>query len=245
MRNVDVCLSPELLHLYDIKGKVVVVVDVLRATSVMVTATANGITEIVPVSEISACCDLLKKGYIGAAERNGQTAEGFSYGNSPFSYMGDAIKGKKLAITTTNGTLSINKAKGADQVIIGSFLNKSAVISYLRDQEKDVLVLCAGWKGRVNLEDTLFAGAVVEGLNDDFRCEHDGSIAAHSIYKIAQHDLLGFLSNCSHFRRLSKLNISKDIEFCLKQDVYDVVPVLEGDKIVSSNKVKAGVEVVK
>lgn len=233
MRNIDVCLSPELLHLYDIEGKVVVVVDVLRATSCMVTAIAHGVKEIIPVSKLDECIELVSKGCLGAAERDGKKAEGFEYGNSPFSYMCEEVVGETLAMTTTNGTLAINKSKGADEVIIGAFINKTAIIKYLIDQPKDVVILCAGWKGKVNLEDTLFAGAVVEGVFDEFTCEHDGSLAALAIYQNTKHDLLGFLSNCSHFRRLKKLNIQKDIEFCLKHDIYDIVPILQGEKVVS------------
>lgn len=226
------CLSPELLELYPVEGKVVVVADILRATSCMTTAIANGAAEIVPVSTVEECEELKSQGYLAAAERNGAKVEGFEFGNSPFSYMDAGIDGAKIAVTTTNGTMSINKSKGADEVIIGSFLNLKTVINYLLDQEKDVLILCAGWKGRINLEDTLFAGAVVEGVKNEFLCEHDGSIVAHSIYLNGGKDKLGFLSNCSHFRRLSKLNIGKDIEFCMKEDVYNVIPVLQGDKLV-------------
>ncbi len=232
MKSVDVCLSPELLELYPVEGKVVVVADILRATSCMTTAFAHGASEIIPVSTVEECLELKTKGYLTAAERNGEKVEGFEFGNSPFSYMNDGIEGAKIAVTTTNGTMSINKSKGADEVIIGSFLNLSTVIKYLLDQEKDVLILCAGWKGRINLEDTLFAGAVVEGVKNEFLCEHDGSIVAHSIYLNAGNDKLGFLSNCSHFRRLSKLNIGEDIEFCMKEDVYNVIPVLQGDRLI-------------
>lgn len=233
MNNIDVCLTPELLELYPIEGKIVVVVDILRATSCMTAAFAHGVKEIIPVSEVEACKALQAKGYLAAAERNGEKVEGFDFGNSPFSYMTDDVKGKTVAVTTTNGTVAINKSKAAEEVIIGSFLNKKAVVDYLKTQDKDVLILCAGWKGRVNLEDSLYAGAVVDELQDSFVYEHDSAMMAHVLYQNAGKDRLAFLANSSHFKRLKKLNIQKDIEFCLtSDDNYDVIPVLKGDRLV-------------
>lgn len=232
MRNIDVCLSPELIDLYDIEGKIVVVVDILRATSCMVTATAHGIKEIVPVCEVEECKQLQQKGYLAAAERNGDVVEGFEFGNSPFSYMDENIKGKSLGVTTTNGTIAINRSRPADEVLIGAFLNISAIAEYVKGKDKDLVIFCAGWKGRVNLEDTLFAGALIDLLKETHSLEHDAAIVAHSTYLNAQEDMLTFLSGCSHVRRLNRLNIKKDIEFCLRTDVYDVIPALKGDSII-------------
>ncbi len=99
-------------------------------------------------------------------------------------------------------------------------------------QPHDVLLLCAGWKGKINLEDTLFAGAIIEGLNGNFFSENDAAIAAKTLYSVAKNDMMGFLSNSSHVRRLKGLNIIKDISFCLKSDVYNVIPVLKGNELV-------------
>ncbi len=236
MKSIDVCLTPELLHLYPVEGKTVVVVDILRATSVMTTAIAHGIKEIIPVKTIAECRDLKNAGCLAAAERNGEMQEGFDFGNSPFSYMGKEIKGKTLAITTTNGTVAIKNSEDADEIVIGSFLNISAVKNYLLEKSNDILILCAGWKGRVNLEDTLFAGALIEMLKDDFELNHDGALVAHSIFVNAGDDKLKFLNGCSHFKRLANLNIQKDIEFCLEHDVYDVVPVVLNGKVVILNE---------
>ncbi|HEY8401757.1 MAG TPA: 2-phosphosulfolactate phosphatase [Cytophagaceae bacterium] len=232
MRNIEVCLTPELVDLYGVENKVVVVVDILRATSCMTTAIAHGIKSIIPVATLDECKALKGQSCITAAERDGKMAEGFDLGNSPFSYMQEALKGKTIAMTTTNGTLAITKSKNAAEVIVGSFLNKSAVINYLISQPNDVLILCAGWKGKVNLEDTLFAGAVVEGVKGYFDSENDSAIAAQVLYQTARQDMLSFLSNSSHAKRLHNLNIKKDIEFCLTEDVYNVIPVLKGNSLV-------------
>ncbi|MFN6943655.1 MAG: 2-phosphosulfolactate phosphatase [Cytophagaceae bacterium] len=235
MRNIDVCLTPELLHLYEVEGKVVVVVDILRATSCMTTAIAHGVEKIIPVATLEECERYKCKGYLTAAERDGMKADGFDLGNSPFSYMENSIAGKTLVVTTTNGTLAITKSEKAAQIIAGSFLNLSAVVNYLLEQPNDVLILCAGWKGKVNLEDTLFAGAVVEALEKTFFSHNDAAMAALTLYKVAKKNIGAYLENSSHARRLRNLNIKKDIEFCLKQNVYNVVPIMKNGALVSLN----------
>ncbi|QNF34890.1 2-phosphosulfolactate phosphatase [Adhaeribacter swui] len=232
MPLLDVCFSPELIHLYDLKGRVVVVVDILRATSSMVTGLAHGLEKIIPVSTLAECQQFASKGYLTAAERDGKKAEDFDLGNSPFSYMEDFVKGKTLAMTTTNGTHAIRLSLAADKVVVGAFLNVSSVAAYLVEQQKDVLVVCAGWKGKFNLEDTLFAGALAHKLQGLFESENDATLAAYHLYETAKSDLPLYLSKASHVQRLKNLNITKDITFCLQQDVYDIVPVLEGDYLV-------------
>lgn len=230
-RNIDICLTPELLHLYEIKDRVVVVVDILRATSCMTTALAHGVERIIPVATLEECKSYQNQGLLAAAERDAKKAEGFDLDNSPFSYMQDHLKGKTIAMTTTNGTLAITKSKEAVEIIVGSFLNKTAVINYLRSQPNHVLVLCAGWKGKVNLEDTLFAGALVDELKDEFKVEDDATLGAHTIYSCAKFNMLKSMASSSHVKRLHRLNLAKDIEFCIREDVYDIIPVLRGNAL--------------
>ena len=232
MPLLDVCFTPELIPLYELSGRVVVVVDILRATSSMVTGLAHGIEKIIPVSTLAECQALAKQGYLTAAERDGKKADGFDLGNSPFSYMEAFVKGKTLAMTTTNGTHAIRLSAAADKVVVGAFLNLSRVAAYLTAQQKDVLVVCAGWKGKFNLEDTLFAGALAHQLQETFAFENDATLASAHLYAVAQNDLLQFLSKASHVQRLQNLHITKDIAFCLQHDVYQVVPVLEGDFLI-------------
>ncbi|MBA9075489.1 2-phosphosulfolactate phosphatase [Rufibacter quisquiliarum] len=231
MPSIDVCFSPELLPLYDLKGKIAVAVDVLRATSSMVTALAHGVSHIAPVSDLQECLAFREKGYLVAAERDGIKADGFDFGNSPFHYR-EGVEGKRLAITTTNGTQAIRLSRAADEVLVGAFVNVGAVARYVRAKGKDVVVVCAGWKGLFNLEDTLFAGALAERLQADFHLNHDATLAAYHLYQTAKTDLLGFLSKSSHVQRLERLHILPDIEFCLQEDVYQLVPVLQGDVLV-------------
>ncbi len=153
MKTIDVCLSPELMHLYDHNDRTVVVVDILRATSCMVTAFAHGVESITPVANLEECLRMKTRGFVTSGERDGKKVGGFDKGNSPFEYIGEEIRGLKLAFTTTNGTQAIEKAKGAKEVIVGAFLNLTAVVRYLLLGENNVLIVCAGWKGRDALED--------------------------------------------------------------------------------------------
>ena len=226
MKTIDVCLSPDLMHLYDVRDKTVVIIDILRATSCMTTAFAHGIDSITPFAKLEDCIAMKAKGYFTAGERDGKKVDGFDLGNSPFEYMEEKLKGKKIAFTTTNGTLAIAKVIEAREIIIGSFLNLSAVTSHLLESNNKVLLVCAGWKGKVNLEDTLFAGAVVDKVRDHIEPDCDAPLAAQHLYSMAKNDMVSFLGNASHVKRLAKLNIYKDIEFCMTPDQYTVVPIL-------------------
>jgi 2-phosphosulfolactate phosphatase len=171
------------------------------------------------------------KGYFIAGERNGEKVEGFDLGNSPFEYMDDKLKGNRVAFTTTNGTQAIDKSKNAKEILIGSFLNLSAVVDSLKSGERDVLVVCAGWKGKVNLEDTLFAGALVENLQGSYKPDCDAPLIAQHLYNQAKGDLVGYLSNSSHVQRLNRLNIHKDIEFCVTPNRYSILPKLTNGEL--------------
>lgn len=219
------------MHLYNVHDRTIVVVDIFRATSCMTTAFAYGIGSITPFAKLEDCLAMKSKGYFTAGERDGKKVDGFDLGNSPFEYMADELKGKKIAFTTTNGTQAIAKSVGAKEIVIGSFLNLSAVVNYLREGSNNILVVCAGWKGKVNLEDTLYAGALVELLKDLYLQECDAPTAAQHLYNQAKHDMVDFLKDSSHVQRLAKLNIYKDIEFCLTPDQYDVVPRLIGNEL--------------
>jgi 2-phosphosulfolactate phosphatase len=232
MKSIDVCISPDLLHLYNLEGKVVVVVDILRATSCMTTAFANGVSSIIPVATIEECLAYKNKGYLAAAERDGRTAEGFDLGNSPFSYMDPSFRGKTIVVTTTNGTQAITLSRAASQILIGSFLNKTAMINYLANQSLDVIVLCSGWRGSFNMEDTLYGGALVSGLEGIFSHESDSALMAKRIYESARYDMMKYLEDSTHFKRLSRLNSYNDIDFCMTQDLYNVLAMMQNGELV-------------
>lgn len=232
MQKVEVCFSPALLPLYRLEESVVVVIDIFRATSSICYGIDNGASEIIPVSTVEECQSYAGKGYLLAAERNGEVVEGFDFGNSPFAYSIAKVKDKKIVLTTTNGTNAIKLAEHSHQIVIGSFLNLNAICNYLIAKDRSVLLLCAGWKNKFNLEDSLFAGAVVNKLKHLEPVMCDAAIAAEDIYLKAKPDLRKYLRKSSHSHRLQQLNIENDILFCLQQDVVQTIPVLENGKIV-------------
>lgn len=232
-RKIEVCLTPALLNLYDISNSIVVVIDVLRATSSITYGIENGAEAIIPVAQVEDCLNFANSGYLLAAERNGEVVEGYDFGNSPFSYTKEKVKDKTIVLTTTNGTKALHMARDrAYQVVIGSFLNLTALSNWLKIQDKNVLLLCAGWKDKFNLEDTLFAGAVVNLLRNDFIHFDDSCVAAEDMYLLAKNDLRTYLYKSSHSHRLEQLNIEADVQFCLKLDICEAIPVLEGERLV-------------
>lgn len=233
-RKIEVSFTPQLYPVYKNPDSIVVVIDVFRATSAMCTAFEHGVEKIIPVETIEEARDYQEKGYLVGAERLGQPVKGFDFGNSPYSYMGENIVGKTIVLSTTNGTRAIQIAKDAHQVVIGSFVNLTALCEYLIKQERDVLLQCAGWQNRYNLEDALLAGAVAEVLSEDpaFTGLGDSALASKYLYQVARDNPYTFLSNSSHRRRLANLNLKKDIKYCLTPDQTSIVPVLKGDALV-------------
>ncbi len=228
MNKIEVCFSPELIHLHELEGKIVVVVDIFRATSTMVAALAHGVREILPFADLESCRQMQNKGFLIGGERNGLTAPGFEMGNSPDAYLSGGYTGRKLAMTTTNGTQAIEKSRGASEILIGAFPNLQATVSYIQKKDKDVLIHCAGWKGRFNLEDSLYAGTLVKSLESTHTPDEDGALAMKSLFEREGHDLKGYLSQASHAKRLQNHGIESDIDFCLTLDLYDLVVRVDG-----------------
>jgi 2-phosphosulfolactate phosphatase len=236
-RKVEVVPSPALFPVYfENRDCTVVVIDVFRATSAICAAFESGIESLIPVATMEEAIDYKQKGFLVGAERNAEVVPGFDFGNSPLGFMDGQFKGKTIVLTTTNGTRAVEMAKPASKVVIGAFTNLAAVCDYIEKEDKDVLLLCAGWKDRFNLEDTLFAGAVVNKISQNLRFTNlsDSSIAARNMYESAEDDLFGFLGESSHRKRLSRMNMEEDIIYCLTLNQSDIVPVLEGDRIVSN-----------
>ncbi len=223
MNSIEVCFTPELIHLHEVKGKLVVVVDIFRATSTMVAALAHGVTEILPFADLESCRAMQGQGYLIAGERDGLTAPGFELGNSPVAFLEGKYEGKKLAMTTTNGTLALDKSKGASEILIGAFPNLQATASYIQSRNLDVLIHCAGWKGRFNLEDSLYAGALVKALSESHTNKEDGALAMESLFSLEGGNLADYLAQASHAKRLQNHGIDADIAFCLTFNRYDQV----------------------
>lgn len=238
--SLHTSLSPSLFHLYDINNAIVVIVDVLRATSTIAAALYNGAKCVIPVDSVAKCIELGKKiDAITAGERDGKIAEGLTYGNSPFEYPKEFIGGKTLVLTTTNGTRLLHMAleRGAGHIITGSFPNLSSVCDYLIAQKKQVVIGCAAWKDRVNMEDMLFAGAVINKVKSHFAINCDSSQIAETLYVKSKKDMFEFMKdkNASHYHRLMGFGVEGDIRYCLTPDCANVLPFYEDGKLVIHN----------
>jgi 2-phosphosulfolactate phosphatase len=233
-KGLDVCLTPALIPLYNVEDYIVVVIDIFRATTSICYGIENGAEAIIPVSQVEECSAYLEKGfdYLLAAERNGEVVVGFDFGNSPFSYTKEKVAGKTIVLTTTNGTHALHLSRNAKKIVIGAFINLTAICNWLKQQDESILLVCSGWKNNFNLEDTLFAGAVVEQLKNSGFVVDDPALAANDLYNIAKDDLDKYLKKTSHSERLKKLGIEADIEFCLKIDITTAIPILDGDRLV-------------
>ena len=229
-------LSPALLHLFDLNNTIVVIIDVFRATTTIATALYNGAARVIPVAEVEECKRLGRQidGSITAGEREGKVIEGLQYGNSPAEYPREFVENKTLVLTTTNGTklLHMAFAKGCDEVVTGSFVNLTAVCSYLVKQNKNVVLGCSGWKDRFNLEDTLFAGAVVDRVKERFTIHDDSSLMATEMFKLRQKDLYDFIQLTTHWHRLSAYGMQKDLQYCVSVDVANVLPVFKNGELI-------------
>jgi 2-phosphosulfolactate phosphatase len=227
MMNIEVVLSPALLHLSSINNKNVVVIDILRATSTICTAIHEGAEAVKAVKDVEQAKSFGDKGYLTAAERNGHKLDGFDMGNSPFECMDGKVTGRKIALTTTNGTKCIEAAAndGAANVLSGSFLNLEATAEWLIKDGRDVVLFCAGWKDSFNLEDTLYAGAMANKLSKKTNCSIDCDAALMSIdlYNVANVDLMDYLKKSSHYKRLSHLHHDEDMVYCLQDSVFQTV----------------------
>jgi 2-phosphosulfolactate phosphatase len=233
---LSVCLTPVLIPLYKVENHIVVIIDIFRATSSVCYGIENGAEAIIPVAEVEECIAYrdTNSGYLLAAERDGSVVEGFDFGNSPFSYTKEKVAGKTIVLTTTNGTQALHLSRKAKKVVIGSFLNLTSLCNWLKTQNENVLLVCAGWKNNFNLEDTLFAGAAIEQLKSaNFKLD-DAAIAANDLYQVGKNDINSYLKKTSHAERLKKLGIEKDIEFCLQVDVTTAIPILDGERLVKA-----------
>ena len=242
-RSVEVCFSPGLFQ--DILTKddfVVVLVDVLRATTTICTAVGNGVEAIIPVATHEEARQLKSEGYLVASEKDGVQVDFADFGNSAFSFTRDAIGGKTLVYCTTNGTRALGIASSrASSVVIGAFINISAVTGWLVRQQKNVVILCSGWKNKFCLEDTLFAGALTQRLlqKGPFRAECDSAEAAMDLWSAAEDDVLGYIEKAAQRHRLKKLGLDDVIPYSFEEDVVQVVPAFDG-KVITPDATRPG-----
>ena len=233
--TLEVILTPALLPLYNLQDKIVVVIDILRATTSICVAFETGVHKIIPVSTPEECFKFKEQNFLCAAERNAIKVDGFDMGNSPFEFLNPDIKNRTISFTTTNGTkaIKLSQQAGAAQIVIGSFLNLKFLSDWLIRQEKDIVLLCAGWKDKVNIEDTLFAGAVIKNIKQYFEMDCDSGLMAEAQFIFSESNLENIVRQSSHAKRFQKLHSkTDDVKYCLQMNTINLVPKMEGDFLI-------------
>lgn len=238
--NVEVLPSAESLYMPDLSDKAAIVIDVLRATSTMVTALANGCHAVIPVREVEEARDKQKRepGTLLGGERKARRITGFDLGNSPFDYTPEKVSGKKVIMTTTNGTKAIQSAVGARRIWIASFLNvdciAQAIRTYVTVQDKvhGLVIICAGTEDRFDLPDTICAGMLIEKLGTGF-VMNDLGYAAQMLYNIIPtKDLPKILKQSRHGMYMLSQGMERDIDYCASLNTCPIVPVYDYGEII-------------
>ena len=242
--RLEVCLSPAIYDKHSDNQNIVVIVDILRATSSICAAIHNGVKSIIPVATVDQARVMKQQGYMVASERDGYVLDFADFGNSPFNFSPDKVKGKEIVYSTTNGTRCIHKASHSKAVVIGSFLNISSLAQWLIQQQAPVLIFCASWKDRFSLEDTVFAGALSERLMDSgkFESNCDAVTASLDLWSIAKNDLLGYIQKAAQKERLASKGLDDCIEYCLTADLTKVIPMFRDDKLTDILEIKTVIQ---
>lgn len=224
--SLDICFSPALYPFYQKENDVVVVVDIFRATTTMCVAFANGAKSIISVADIELAKKYKSDGFLVGAERNARRVDFADFGNSPFEYSPEKVSGKEIVFTTTNGTQAIDVAKNAAHLFIGAFSNIDALVDKCVQSGNRVVILCAGWNNKVNIEDTIFGGFFAEKLSRkaDVVFESDAVRMAVEMWKLAKNNPLEYVNNSDHYARLVANGVAGDAEFCFKENTVSVVP---------------------
>jgi len=232
--RIEVCFSPALYPYFENPEAIVIVTDVLRASSAICTAFMNGVERIIPVRTLDEAQEWKKKGFMVAAERDGIVKDFADFGNSPYNFTPERVANKQIVYSTTNGTQAVQLASSGHQVLIGAFLNLQALTDYAVSSRRDVLVLCAGWKNKFNLEDTLFAGAITDNLlqTGKFETVCDSAYASQDLWNVSKNNLMDYIEKAAQKHRLKKNGLDDVIEYCLSLDLTRIIPVLENDYLI-------------
>lgn len=231
MKSIEVCLSPALYQYKVTKDNfIVVIVDVLRATTAFCAAFDSGIETLMPVLGLDELRELKNKGYHTAAERDGKKVDFADFGNSPTLFLQNNLAGKNLAYSTTNGTQAVEMAKSSGNIAAAAFTNLNAVCDWLVRQEQNIVILCSGWKNTFSLEDTLCAGALVEELEISGKYAHscDASFSALQLWQQSKPDFFNVVQNANHFQRLYTMGLTEDLKHCFILNSSTAVPVWDG-----------------
>lgn len=227
--NIDVVISAQHIKPEKFKGRVVVVIDVLRATSVMVTALSNGCDKIIPVKEIEEAINIARKDrdyYLLGGERGGVKIENFDFSNSPLDYTKEIVRGRSLVMTTTNGTRAIKNSEEADKIFIAALINGRAVAERLAKLNKDVTFVNAGTDGEFSMDDFITSGYIINCLKEIVKnkCTLTDIAKTSEYVYINNPSIISFVKDALHYKRMKELNYYNDLRYCLSKDLVNIVP---------------------
>lgn len=235
---LDVLFTPAECDSVSFNGNAAVVIDVLRASTTMVTALAHGCPEILPVETVEDAFSLAgqfpRHGILLGGERDGKRVDGFDLGNSPRDYTPERLDGRLLIMTTTNGTRALLKTNTAAQVYVMALLNLQAVCERLQRRRRDTLVVCAGMKGEHSLEDSVAAGLLIDRLQADDQTNWTLGEGAHQALELAlthKSDLLAMLQSSPHGAYLMSIGFGMDLDICARLNACDLVPIYESGAV--------------
>lgn len=225
--KIDIIISADDIREEKVKNKTAVVIDMLRATSVITTAINNGCIEVIPVLNIDEALNIAEKDrkrYILGGERNALKIEGFDYSNSPLDYTKENVKGRTLIMTTTNGTRAIKGCESADKILIGALVNAKAVAKKILELDKDVAIVNAGTYGQFSIDDFICSGYIIDCVLKEKQAElTDIAKTAHYIYENNK-DIISFIKLANHYNTIKKLGLEDDLKYCCSKDIIDIVP---------------------
>jgi 2-phosphosulfolactate phosphatase len=226
MMKIDMIICGDYVTTEAVRNATVIVVDVLRATSVIITALNNGAKSVVPVTSVEEALSTKKKleSVVLGGERRAQKIEGFDLSNSPLEYKSEVIHDRNVVITTTNGTKAISKSSAANKVYIGGLLNAKAVSSKAIKNEKDIIIVNAGTNGVFSMDDFITGGAIIDEILSEQEYElTDIAKTALVIYR-SHKDIKSYVKEAAHYKILVDLGLEEDIDYCLQKDLFNIVP---------------------
>ncbi len=238
-KKLDIVLTAQSIppsQVYDLN----IVIDVLRATSVMITALANGVPHLIPVAEIDEALAIRQHDptYLLAGERQAKKIAGFDCGNSPLEFMNTDQPGRPIVLTTTNGTLALSNLPEGGEIQVACFLNVTKVAEYVQSFSGSIQLVCAGTNGHFSLDDFLCAGSIISKIKPDYTLS-DIAILARQHYQAANGDLHGVLANCHHYGVLESRGFGADLDFCIREDIFPILTQIkrsENGKLFISQK---------
>jgi len=223
-RNIHITLTARDIRENELQGKAAVVIDVLRATSVIVTALYNGASWVKTVASVEEALLMKSDMVLLGGERFALRIEGFDFSNSPLEYTAEKVSGKGIVLTTTNGTQALSKCGAAEEVLIGSMINHRAVAEYLGKQDRPVELICAGTNGEFSLDDFLCAGLICTTLQQYGGFElNDLCHLAMETWAHSRNDLHKALSGATHYNILKSKGFDIDLDYCLQRDTHNIL----------------------